>query len=1011
MTFSRDWICDPEIFSVNRLKAHTYFQSYIPKKNGSDVTEMEMSLRGMWYFKYYENLEDLGVPRASVDISCKSWGQIKVPSHIQLQGFDRPHYVNRMYPWDGVEEISHPNVPKYFNPVGVYVKYFKLNKDWNLDDRTVISFLGVESGFALWLNGKFIGYSEDTFTTSEFDITDFIKEGENKLYMEVYKFTTGSWMEDQDFWRFSGIFRDVYLYRTAKTYIEDFNIKATPKNPLESNIGDLAINLSVVGEGDFKIFAGIYEKEHLLSTYELKKVAAGQYAVEVVMNNIKLWSSEAPNMYEVLFALKSDKDKLIQVVPYKFGFREIKIIDKIIYINGKRIVFNGVNRHEFSHVNGRAVTYDEMLWDVIQMKRHNINAVRTSHYPNHPVFYDLCDEYGIYVLDEVNLEAHGTWKYNIKEFQENALPGNNVLWTAAVVDRTASMYERDKNHPSVIIWSLGNESYAGENFREMKKYITDRDSRPVHYEGTCHAPGFKDVSDIESHMYTTNVDAYFEKEYDKPFILCEYAHAMGNSCGALHKYIDLTKKYPSYQGGFIWDYIDQSILTKDRYGNEYLAYGGDFGDRPNDENFCVNGLIFGDRKLSPKMENVKHCYQYIEITPNKTEVNIKNNYLFTDLKNFEFRASIAVDGEVIESERLEVELKPGEEKVFQLPFIQPILIGEILITVEATLKESTKWEKAGYEVAFGQFIYKENIDAVNSDEDNEDKIKKSHELRIENSEINIGVYGQGFSYMFARKKAEFTSMRIGNQEMLTHTPRPNFWRASTDNDRGNGMDYNCAIWQVAGKNARVRQVTFTNEGDHVKIQYTYGLAAVETICYVSYLIYEDGSIRVEYEYKGKEGLPKIPEVGMIWGFIPELRNISWYGYGKEDNYADTINRAKIGVYRTTVLENVQPYVIPQETGNKSGVRWMTITDDQGVGIKISDKNLLEISALPYTPIQLEEANHHYKLPAVYDTFVRVNHRQMGVGGDNSWGAPVHEEYTIASNEDIKYSYKIEICLP
>ncbi|WP_305768405.1 glycoside hydrolase family 2 TIM barrel-domain containing protein [Candidatus Epulonipiscium viviparus] len=1011
--YNRNWIKNPEIFSVNRLKAHTFFETYMPKYGNIENSVTEMSLNGMWYFRYHENL-DIGIPQASIDISCKGWGQIKVPAHIQMQGFDKPHYVNRMYPWDGVEEIVHPNVPTYFNPVGVYVKYFKLPKEWSLDERIVISFLGVESGFALWMNGTFVGYSEDTFTTSEFDITPYLVAGENKLYMEVYKFTTGSWMEDQDFWRFSGIFRDVYLYRTPKSYIEDFKIDARPAD--DGSSGKLTIEAEVVAAEPVKLFVGMYEKEELMNTYELEKVADGKYRIAVDIENVKLWSSEYPNLYELMFALKNIKDEVLQVIPYKTGFKKIEIIDKIIYINGKRIVFNGVNRHEFSHVNGRALTYDEMLWDIIEMKRHNINAVRTSHYPNNPAFYDLCDEYGIYVMDEVNLETHGTWKYKIDNFQEYALPGNNPLWTAAVVDRTASMYERDKNHPSVIIWSLGNESYGGQNFREMKKYLTERDDRPVHYEGTEHCKEFADVTDIESQMYTTNVDEYFTKDFKKPLILCEYAHAMGNSCGALHKYIGYTRKYPSYQGGFIWDFIDQSILSTDRYGNEYLAYGGDFGDRPNDENFCVNGLIFGDRTLSPKMQHVKNCYQYIEIIPSRTEVTFKNHYLFTNLNNFRFVCTVAIDGEIIETKKMDINVAPGEEATYDLPITSVTVSGEVVVTVAAVLRRDTLWEKAGYEVAFGQYIYKIQGIAVNHDikilHDGEDSIKMvvedEHGLRIENSEINIGVYGQGFSYMFARKKAELTSMKIGNREVLTHTPRPNFWRASTDNDRGNGMDFKCAVWQVAGKNSRVRKVNFIDNGNHVKITYTYELAAVRTNCEVAYSVFEDGAIKVNFHYKGKKGLPMLPEVGIMMGLIPELKNVKWYGYGEEDTYADTFQGAKVGVYKTTVSANLKPYVVPQATGNKCGVRWLTLTDNQGTGIKVSGEDLLEVVALPYTPTQLEDAQHHFKLPAVYDTFLRINHRQMGVGGDNSWGALVHEEYTIPSDEDIKYSFKIEI---
>lgn len=529
-------------------------------------------LNGNWKFSYSVNPDNRPENFYQVDFNCAGWGDITVPGHIQLQGYGKPQYVNTMYPWDGLNEIRPPEIPQDHNPVGSYVKMFTVPE--NMTNKPVyISFQGVESAFYVWLNGKFVGYSEDSFTPAEFDLTPFLTEGENKLAVEVYQRSTGSWLEDQDFWRFSGIFRDVYLYTVPEIHVYDADVRAELNDAFTQ--GTLKVDLKLLS-GDSspsKIVTELYDREGSLVSTRTIDTGDGKWSVTMDVENPKLWSAERPNLYKLYIQVFNEKGSLVEVIPQKVGFRRFELIDKIMHLNGERIVFKGVNRHEFNCRTGRAITKEDMLWDIKTLKQHNINAVRTSHYPNQSYWYDLCDEYGVYVIDEMNLETHGSWqKMGAVEPSWN-IPGNKPEWENIVMDRAVSMVERDKNHPSILIWSCGNESYAGEVILNVSKYFKKVDpSRLVHYEGVFHAREYNDTSDMESRMYAkpADIEEYLNAKPQKPYISCEYMHAMGNSLGGMYKYTDLEKKYPMYQGGFIWDYIDQSLIKKDRYGNEFL---------------------------------------------------------------------------------------------------------------------------------------------------------------------------------------------------------------------------------------------------------------------------------------------------------------------------------------------------------------------------------------------------------------------------------------------------------
>ena len=582
MEMNNEWVKDPKVFNINREKAHASIHRYASlEEMHTNKSSYIYSLNGKWKFHYANGFNQLIKDFSNKDYNSDNWDEINVPGHIQLQGYGTPMYVNQIYPWSAIEQIIPGEIPEH-NPIGSYITYFdnSVIKD-NTD--VYITFKGVESAMALWVNGIFVGYSEDTFTPSRFNITSLIEEGNNKIAVSVYRFSSGSWLEDQDFWRFSGIFRDVELEMVPHTHLEDVKILTHLNDTYDHAV--VEVNPTVIHPTKV-IYTLKYNDEIIAS-----QIKEDSTSLQFELEHPHLWSAEKPHLYTLIIEVM-DEEGLVECISQQVGVREFKIINGIMCINGQRIIFHGVNRHEFSAYTGRYVSYEETKQDILNMKAHNINALRTSHYPNQSFVYDLCDEYGLYVIDEVNLETHGTWSEYFDK--EHIIPDNKPEWLDIILDRANSMYERDKNHPSIIIWSLGNESHGGKNLYEMSQFLRNKDqSRVIHYEGIFHDRSYNETSDIESQMYTyvKDIEKYLTTHQDKPFILCEYAHSMGNSNGALFKYIDLEKKYPLYQGGFIWDYIDQAL-----YHDGKLCYGGDFKERPSDYDFCGDGLVFANRK-------------------------------------------------------------------------------------------------------------------------------------------------------------------------------------------------------------------------------------------------------------------------------------------------------------------------------------------------------------------------------------------------------------------------------
>lgn len=1006
MKFDYGKIKDPAFFAQNRVKAHSDHHYY---KNHRELAEKNESFRqnlnGLWKFQYARNLAEAPAGFEAEDFDCKGWEDIRVPAHIQMEGYDKPQYVNVQYPWDGHEAIEPGEIPTQFNPVASYVKYFTVPENMQ-GKRLFVSFQGVESGFALWCNGSYVGYSEDTFTPSEFELTSYLKEGENKLAVQVFKWTSGSWCEDQDFFRFSGIFRDVYLYSIPDTHVSDIRIKTILNDTYDR--GNLEIVLEAIGNGKVELILTRQGEEAARTEVELKD---GQSTVvELTIEQPALWSAEQPNLYDLMIQVTDNQEQLQELIPQRVGFRRFAIEDGIMKLNGKRIVFKGVDRHEFSSRRGRVPNHDELLRDIVTMKRNNINAIRTSHYPNDSALYALCDEYGLYLIDECNMETHGMWDMVGRGVWpiEKALPGDRQEWKDLLLDRVNSMYQRDKNHPSIIIWSCGNESFGGSVIYEMSKlFHALDDTRLVHYEGVCNDRRYNDTSDMESRMYPSAayVKDFLQKDRSKPYLLCEYTHAMGNSCGGMHKYTDLTDEEPLFQGGFIWDYIDQSIYHKDRYGKEVLGYGGDFDDRPCDYNFSGNGIAYGGERMpSPKMQEVKFNYQNISIQIQDDQFTVINKNLFTNTDVYDCKISLTLDGRQIADTKVDIGVEPLSQQTYQLPrwrYLTPWSkeepwmatdAGEYVVTVSFVLKEDTLWAQRGHEVAFGQGIYE--IEAPQ-------QRKAPSYMKVTDGTYNLGIKGEHFEVLFDKGGKGLVSYVYGGREMIKAIPKPNFWRAPTDNDNGNQMPFRYAQWKLASMyqlngipGSKEPNPVIVQETDKVTVTYTYYLPTTpESSCEVAYTVTGDGTVHTALSYNPPKGIHDMPEFGMLFKFDADYENLTWYGYGPEETYCDRERGGKLGIYQNKVADNIAQYLVPQECGNHTHVRRASVTDNLGRGIEFSGKEL-SFSALPYTPHELENAMHSYELPPVYYTVVRVALQQMGVAGDDSWGARTHEEYLI-----------------
>ena len=1004
--FDENRLKDPGFFRENRLDPHS---------DHLFTPAYRLSLNGLWKFACAVNPAQVIPGFEKPDFDCRGWKDIRVPAHIQLEGYGIPQYCNTEYPWDGLGELMPGDLPEKYNPVACYVKHFRLPEEMK-GKRVFISFQGAESCVALWLNGTYIGFSSDSFTPHEFELTPALQEGENKLACRVYRWCSGSWLEDQDFLRFSGLYREVYLYAVSSVHVWDMKVTAEPDDTFSKGILQWQIRTETPENTGLAV--RLKDGERILAENRDPVSGIMEVSGTLTVDKPALWSAENPYLYDLEVTLTAP-DGTSETAFQKVGFRKVEILDSVIRINGVRVVFKGTNRHDFCGETGRAVTEEKIRRDLLIMKRNNINAVRTSHYPNSSVLYRLCDELGLYVIDENNMESHGMWDMLWQEYigKDQMFPGAQTAWQPLLLDRIRSMVGRDRNHPSIIIWSCGNESLTGPVILAMSRELKRLDpTRPVHYEGDHQVDAIdpslrlREITDIETEMYTSadRVREYLKAHREKPFILCEYTHSMGNSNGAMHKYTELAYEEELYQGGFIWDFIDQALVSKDCPGKDILTYGGDWDDRPTDGIFCGNGIVFADGRGTPKLQEVKYNYQNIVVRPDEGKMEVVNRHMFTSTAAFRCVALLERDGQEIARREIETDVAPLSSAVYPLPFGEQTEPGEYAVTISFRLRKDQPWAAEGFEVAFGQGVW--------TVAEQEHACRRlSGELFCMSSPWNISVSGDHFSAQFSRLTGALTSYRYGDAEYLKAPLMPNFWRAPTNNDIGNRMPQRYAQWKIASqycmsgynpetakKNAAVRPER--NADGSVSFTMVYDLpTAPEAFCSVTYRIHPCGKVDVRMEYDPVKELGDMPEFGMITKLGANLDRVRFYGLGPEENYTDRREGARLGIWNYRAADNLTPYLMPQECGNRTGVRWAEITGVRGQGLKVW-LNGGEFSVLPWTPHEIENAAHGYELPPVNYSVLKLSMQQMGIAGDDSWGARTHPEYLIDVSKRLNFEF-------
>lgn len=958
MKMNHDWLKDPEVFQVNRIPAHSshaYYRSVEEMKAG--VSSFVTLLNGDWKFRYVEHVEDVDMKAVEKDFDCSDWDTIPVPAHMQLCGYGTPMYVNQIYPWSGREQVLPGQLPD-FNPVGTYIRDIEVKKNEGSSYRIV--FDGVESGVALWVNGTFIGYSEDSFTPSAFDVSKALIEGRNRIAVNVYRFTSGSWLEDQDFWRFSGIFRDVKLQEIPSVHINDLKITSTLNEDL--SVGTITIVTEMIGNGEV-------EYSLIRNGLCLETLSGNGEDVSFTVEKPDLWSAEHPNLYEVVMVVKKD-NRMMETIYERTGLRKVEIRDGILYFNNRRLIIHGVNRHEFCAEHGRVMTREMTRSDLLLMKENNINAVRTSHYPNSTYLYDLCDEIGLYVIDETNMETHGTWSEQFDP--EHILPNDFPQWRANVLDRAGSMIQRDYNHPCIFMWSCGNESWGGTNILAMSKMMHEMDPyRPVHYEGVWWDPRYPETTDVTSTMYTPakEIAEYLETHTDKPYVLCEYAHAMGNSNGALKDYTDLIERYPHFMGGFIWDFVDQALWHEGK-----LCYGGDFRERPSDYDFCGNGLLFADRTVTPKMQEVKYCYQNVLIDITESTISFTNRYRFTDLSAFRVILEYTSEGNVLKKTGTVIACAPDETVSIANPFMNETHCGHCGVIVRMYDGE--------HEIAHEQYMYAYvPVDIVHTGS-----------LSFTEDYLNVGMGNDDFRIIFSKQKGP-VSYIVNGFEFIRVPVRPNFFRAAVNNDVENGYGFRYGSWLHNSLYAGCKYRGHERNKNHGIIHYDYILPSLpDHPLHVTYTVYADGTVNVDMLLEAFDNHIEMPCFGALLRTYDDLSHVDFIGNGPEENMYDRHEGALYGHYSYEVKDNVTPYLYPQECGTRTGTTEFTVSGN-GHSLAFTSDNC-EFSVLPYTPYELENAAHHDELPAPYQTVIMINEKQMGVGGDNTWGARTHDEHLL-----------------
>jgi len=1025
----RDWE-NPEMFGQNKEAPHATLISFADEASAlaaaRSASPNYLSLDGIWKFNLVKSPDQRPYWFFMDDYDTRDWDDIEVPSNWEMKGYDVPIYVNITFP----HKNDPPRIQHDYNPVGSYKRNFKVPADWN-DKEVFLQFGAVASAFYVWVNEQLVGYSQDSKTPAEFNISKYLKKGNNSLAVEVYRWCDGSYLEDQDFWRMSGIQRTVFLHARPKTYIRDFFARGDLINDYKDGLLKVDVELGQNGSdgNDFIIETSLFDAENKIYS-ESKSVSLSEgkdlEGFEKSLPDVKRWSAETPDLYSLVITLKKPDGNILESVSSKIGFRSVEIKNSQLLVNGVAVYLKGTNMHEHDDINGHVIDEELILKDIRVMKANNINAMRTSHYPQQELWYEMCDKYGLYLIDEANIEAHGIG------YDKDVTIADKPEWAAAHMARMQSMVERDKNHPSVIIWSLGNESGDGHNFLANYKWAKQRDiTRPVQYERAEKSTNTTERhTDIICPMYARiwQIEEYAkDPKNDRPLILCEYAHSMGNSTGNLQDYWDVIEKYPKLQGAFVWDWVDQGILQTDENGEKYWAYGGDFGEEgvPSDGNFCINGLTWPDRTGKPGLAEVKRVYQYVGFKPVDIKagiISVKNKYDFTNLSDFDFDWEVMSDGSVIQSGKVPLpDFKPGKELNIMIPIekIVPAPGAEYFLNLRISKSEPWGILPEDHVYAGTQFKLPVEGGIVPMKQDNLAVLQ----TKTNGNKLEVG--GTDMLLIFNLESGKLESFKYKDKELLLKGPEPDFWRPPTDNDYGYGMDTKLGIWKKAGERLKVTGADIRQPGlGKVVVVFRYDIMGTEgkkiAGYSTTYTILGSADIIISNSFAKLSGsLPEIPRMGMQMQLPVELANLKWYGRGPHENYVDRKTSADVGLYESTVADQYVPYIRPQENGYRTDTRWLSLTDDNGTGILVSGNPLFCFAALNNIHDDFESpgkigqyrkdaksANTHTNDVKPRDLVnLNIDIGQMGVGGDDSWGAEIHKQYRLLAD---KYEYSFRL---
>ncbi len=1007
------YLNDPKMISENKEPGHATLVPYDELPEALTLnpgnSSHRLSLNGPWHFRWAPNSTDRPLDFFEANYHVNKWNLVEVPNSWQLQGFGQPIYTNIKHPFENPDP---PNPPRS-NPVGSYRRTFEIPVNWSTGE-IYLHFDGVKSAFFVWINGKRVGYSQGSMTPAEFNISKYVEPGSNSVSVQVFRYSDAAYIEDQDFWRLSGIYRDVYLMHTPDIHIRHFKANAELTNGYTD--GELTVTSQLLNTSENSANVSVEAKLFDQNQEELAAVSSNDVGLEpgveksigqtLTIPDVDVWSAEIPNLYTLVLKVSNQQGEMIEYISSKVGFRNVELINGQLLVNGKAIILKGVNRHEHDPVKGRTVDEASMLTDIKLMKQHNINAVRTSHYPNHPRWYELCDEYGIYLFDEANIESHEYWSKFTKD----------PIWEKAFLDRAKRMVLRDVNHPSIIVWSLGNESGYGPNHDAMAKWIREYDpSRLIHYEGKEKGQwSLPNHFDIISNMYA-GVDLMVklhDENPERPVILCEYSHAMGNSNGNLYKYWDKIYSYPRLQGAFIWDWVDQGLLREDENGS-YFVYGGDFDEVIHDGNFCINGLVSPDRQPHPGLHEVKHQLQNVKVTWDGQNPNVyflENRYFFKSLDHLAGDWTLLHNGVKLSEGKIQMaETQAGNKIQIQLPiFGKTVKIkpgSEYCVNFKFSLLDDALWAKSGHVVAEDQILIQKRLSLANSPA----STSFVSPVKYRQSSENLTAEAGGKQFIFDMKTGELASVKLADKLILDTPLTQNFWRAPTDNDEGGESKSFAHQWLQAGIDKRQREVVSVDikesSSTAVKIQvqenYVYPKGNIRSE--LLYTVLGNGDLKIHIQSNIEASLPVLPRIGVSFKLPQEFSQLKWYGRGPGESYSDRKKGSMLGIYSGTVLEQYHPYVRPQENGNKTDVRWASLSNHDGAGVIIYGDSEFNLSVHHYSLENLTIATHTYMVENEGPVTVNIDHKMMGVGGDDSWSPRTHQEFLIKPDT---YSYTI-----